>query len=403
MKRLYNLVIILIVLGSCTEDKIGQIPTDNTPPKPLSNVQVEPLPGGGKITYTLPDEMDISYVKGEYFSQGKKWVVRSSIYSNYLVVEGLGSTDPVEITLSVVDHSENVSEPVKKSFTPDTPPIETIFSTLHLEEDFAGIHVTWDNNAGLEIGITLYSSDSLGAMKAGATVFSKLSNGSYTFRGYPSEERKFAVSITDKWGNSPGLTDEVTLTPYFERLLDRTKHGQLILPLDNTTTYSSSTPFSRMFDGLIPGDGNFWHTQEGNNSIKMPIFFTVNLGVTATLSRFVVWHRFNGSWEYKLHNIKAFEVWGAATYKASMPNDYWEETWKNDWVFIGDFITPKPSGIDNPSITAEDKEFTAKGFEFPVPLEVGKVQYLRFVAKSTWGNTNALSIQELQFYGNDNN
>jgi hypothetical protein len=397
-------VILAVMLVSCTEVPYMQTPTDSVPPAPLTDVRAESLPGGGKILYSLPGEPDISYVKGEYLFQGKKRVVRSSAYNNYLIVEGLGSVEPVEITLCVVDHSENVSTPVTKSFTPDTPPIETVFASLQMNPDFGGIHVMWENELELEIGVTLFYEDSLGIMREGPTTFSPLRNGSHTFRGpeyyYDTVQRKFAVSVSDKWGNIPGSIEGV-LTPIYEKLLDRTKHVQEILPLDNLTTFSSSTQMPKMFDGLMPGDGNFYHTQEGIASIAMPFYFTINLGVNAVLSRFVMYHRFNG-WEYSLHNVKEFEVWGVDTYKQQMPDEYWDQAWKADWKYLGKYICDKPSGNDTPEITNADRQYARQGFEFFVPIETGIVRYLRVAINSTWGNTNAISIQEMRFYGNDN-
>jgi hypothetical protein len=388
---------------SCAEDqKIGQYPVDGLAPQPLKNVSATPTPGGAKITYEVPEETDISYVKGEFSFQGKKKVVRSSVYNDFLIVEGLGSVEPITIELSVVDHSQNASTPESVTFTPQTPPIKTIFTSMEMKPDFAGVKVTWDNPIGTEIGITLFAADSSGVMKMENITFSNLRDGSYTFRQYDAVERRFGISFSDKWGN---LSDTVysMITPLFETQLDRTKHLLEILPLDNLTTFSSSTMMDKMFDGLIPGNNNFYHTAEGVASIELPFYFSFTLGVTAQLSRFKMYHRFNSNWEYVLHNPKEFEVWGAETYRQGMPDEYWKETWKNDWKYIGNYITPKPSGIDNTTVTDEDKAFAKAGFEFYVPLEVGRVRYLRFGIKRTWGNTNASTIQELQFFGDDRN
>jgi hypothetical protein len=320
-----------------------------------------------------------------------------------LIVEGLGTVAPIDITLYVVDHSENVSTPVTKNFTPDTPPIETIFASLQIESDFAGVHVTWENEQELEIGVTLFAEDSVGIMREVIpTRFSVLRNGSHTFREYDTIPRRFAVSISDKWGNVSERIEEV-ITPMYEKLLDRTKHVQEPLPLDNLTTFSSSTQMPKMFDGLIPGDGNFYHTDEGVATIVMPFYFTINLGANAVLSRFIMYPRFRNNWEYSLHNVREFEIWGTDTYKQQMPEEYWDQTWKSDWKYLGKFICSKPSGDDTPGVTTADREYAQKGFEFPVPIETGVVRYLRVAINRTWGNTNAISIQEMRFYGNDKN
>ncbi len=396
MKKIFiYFAIMMFVTVSCKEDPIGQTPTDSTPPPAVSNVQVESLPGGAKVSYDLPNVTDISYVKCEYMLNGNKRVVRASIYKNYLIVEGLGSTDPVEITIYTVDHSENVSEPYSTTFTPGTPPISLIFASLAINTDFGGVNVTWENDLAVEIGITVLAADEKGELKEGETLFTNRKDGSHSFRGYDNNERVFAVCITDKWSN---VSDTVKgkFTPYLEKVLDKSKHKRLSLPADNTTQYSGSYPFSAMFDGITSA-GNMWHTTE--SGINFPVYFTVDLGVDAKLSRFKMWHRF-GTFHYAHYNPKTFEVWGASEYKAGMLEDYWKGSWTDDWFFLGDYVTLKPSGMDGP-ITNDDKAFAEAGFEFSVPLTVPKVQYLRFVVKSTWGGAANLHIAELSFYGND--
>jgi hypothetical protein len=389
-------------LVSCTEDlQLGQGPVDGIPPSPLTNVNVTPTPGGARVTYEVPKETDISYVKCEFMFQETKKVVRASVYDDFLVIDGLGSVEPVEISLSVVDHSQNASTPVVKTFTPQTPPLQTLFASRQMEADFAGVNVKWDNPLGLEIGVSLFVADSLGIMRKSSTKFLDLREGNYSFRGFDTLVYRFAFIFSDKWGN---VSDSaiVVLKPLFEKQLDRLKHRQVILPNDNTTTFSNATGFEKMFDGLRPGDNNFWHTQEGNASILMPYHFTMDLGVNARLSRFVLWNRFNYSWEYILHNVKEFEVWGAETYRQPMPDEYWEgDAWKADWKYLGYYITQKPSGNDNATVTSEDLTAARAGWQFYVPFEVGTVRYLRFAIDKTWGDTNCTSIQELEFFGDD--
>ena len=309
MKKIFFTIMALLIVSitSCDEEKIGQTPTDNIPPQPISNVSVESLPGGAKISYELPQETDISYVKGEYLFQGERRITRASVYNNYMIIEGLGNTNPVDITLYTVDHSENTSTPVKASFTPGIPPIHNIFTSMGLKADFGGINITWNNENKVEIGFTIYAT------------------------------------------NEKGIFEE----------------------------------------------GETFYTNQ-----KIPLYFTIDLGVEATLSRFKLWHRL-GNNVYKNHNIKTFEVWGSRNYKKGMQENYWSEEWKNDWELLGDYETFKPSGEDNPSVTNEDIAYAEAGFEFMVPIEKQRVRYVRFAMKSNWSGSNALHISEITFYGDD--
>lgn len=399
MKKIFFTIITLLIVSitSCDEEKIGQTPTDNIPPQPISNVSVESLPGGAKISYELPQETDISYVKGEYLFQGERRITRASVYNNYMIIEGLGNTNPVDITLYTVDHSENTSTPVKASFTPGIPPIHDIFTSMGLKADFGGINITWDNENKVEIGFTIYATNEKGIFEGGETFYTNQKDGSYSFRGYDSSERIFAFTITDKWGNISD-TLKAAFTPLFEKELDKSKHKREVLPVDNNTDYNSGWLFSNLFDGVVGNNG--WHTKQNDPNQKIPLYFTIDLGVEATLSRFKLWHRL-GNNVYKNHNIKTFEVWGSRNYKKGMQENYWSEEWKNDWELLGDYETFKPSGEDNPSVTNEDIAYAEAGFEFMVPIEKQRVRYVRFAMKSNWSGSNALHISEITFYGDD--
>lgn len=398
MRKILYVVITILLLGvvSCSEEPIGQTPTNNNPPSAVKNVQVESIPGGARIKYELPKETDISYVKGEYLFQGKTRVVRSSIYNDIMTVDGLGSTDPVEIALYTVNHSEVASQPVKASFTPGTPPVKTIISSIDMQTDFGGVKVTWENETGTEIGITLLTSDDKGELIEGETLYSALKEGDYSFRGYDTKERTFAICITDRWGNVSDTIKSVH-SPFYETLLDKSKHKQNVLPLDNNTALGS-WPFSNLFNGAIGNNG--WHTTEPGD--RLPLFFTIDLGTEAKISRFKLWGR--QGYEYSHNNIKFFEVWGTTNYKTGQMEDYWEtgSSWETDgdWEILGDFYTYKPSGEVGP-VTNDDKTYFNNGFEFIIPLEKKNVRYLRFKMKANWSGGKALHISELSFYGDD--
>jgi hypothetical protein len=370
-------------------------------------VLVEELPGGAKITYDLPaDVPDMSYVKCEYLFQDVKKTVRASAYDNQLTIEGLGSTDPVEITLYLVDRSENASSPVSKTFSPLKPPVESIFESLTMEADWGGLLVQWDNPLGIEIGVTLFAADSIGGFAETETRFFLSKEGRYSFRGFDSQERRFGIRIMDRWNNvSP--VKETTVSPIYEKQLDRTLHKQFVLPWDNTSTNGGGQTFGKIFDGQKTNTGNnSWHTQENQPAttpgFTHPVLFTVDLGVDAILNRLIWWQ---GRWaEYFLfghHNPKTFEVWGTTEIPVGKPNDYWLEEWKNDWIMLADYELIKPSGLPIGTISDEDRSLANSGHECYVSTV--PVRYLRFVVKSTWigDRDNTITLHEMEFYGND--
>jgi hypothetical protein len=368
---------------------------------------IEAIPGGANISYDLPNEIDISYVKCEYLFQGVKKAIHVSTYDNRMVIEGLGSTDPVEVTLYVVDHSENASSPVSGSFIPKTPPIKDIYESLTMDADWGGVMVQWSNPMGIEVGVALFATDSLDEFKQRDIRFLASKEGNYAFRGYDSIEQKFGIQLTDKWGNISDIK-EWTLTPIYEKLLDRTKHAQLKLPWDNTSEQNGQA-FSKLFDGeKITTGMQSWHTLENQDistyGFTWPVMFTVDLGVEAILSRFLLWQgRYDPSYFlYGHHNPKTFEVWGT-TEVSVKENEYWqwEGDWKSNWTQLGDYEIVKPSELPDRVYTDEDIAVANAGHEFYVPII--PVRYLRFVVKSTFvgDRDNTVTIHELSFYGND--
>jgi hypothetical protein len=381
---------------SCNDDRIVQTSTDNVSPPSIFNVQVEAMPGGAKITYELPDEPDISYVKGEYMFQGEKRVVYSSIYENVLIVEGLGSVEPVDITLYLVDHSDNVSEPVIKTFTPETPPIKTIFESLEFRPDFSGCNVSWENPLGVEIGLFFFAVNDEGVLEEIDLIFRDGVKYDYTCRKkegtFSTKERLFAVNIVDKWGNVSD-TAYAVIAPLYEKLLDKKLFGAATLPYDNTSV-RGGRPIGNIWDNSL---SSIWHTEIGYIP-EPPQYFTIYLGVEAKLSRLVLWNRGEG-YHYTQHNPHLFEVWGTKELKSGMPNEYWWQDWKNDWELLGDYEVVKPSG--GGPVTADDIAIADAGFNFAFPLLSEPVKYVRFAIKKTFESTLAIHIAEISIYGDD--
>ncbi|MDR0560047.1 MAG: DUF4959 domain-containing protein [Prevotellaceae bacterium] len=400
---------LLVSSGACTDAPIGQTSVDSTPPPPPADVKVEPLPGGAKITYSLPKETDISYVRGDFRFQGKDWTVRASAFDNCLTVLGLGAVAPVEMKLCLVDHSENRSTPINVTFTPDRPPFETVFESMTVEAGWGGVLVKWDNPSGADMGITLFAADTLGQLNEGSIHFSSAKKGEWTFRPYAIVKRRFGVMVTDQWGNSSGIRSR-DITPKREL-----KAGavQRVLPYDNNSEQNGQS-FSWMFDGNKVGTGNIsWHSAENHAlseyRFQTPILFTIDLGSSFTPNRFVLWQgRWAENFLYSHHNPRLFELWGTAdlqlgqhpeTLDDGSPNPYWLEDWKQDWTPFGNFEIAKPSGLPMGQTSDADVSQANAGHEFM--LSNISVRYVRFVINATWvGNKdNTITIHELEFWG----
>ncbi len=97
----------------------------------------ESLHGAVKISFDLPGDKDLQYIKARYTTPAG--VVRETKVSRYnrsLTMEGFGDTDEHTITVFAVDKSENVSEAAEIKVRPLEPPIWIVRRSLGITPDF---------------------------------------------------------------------------------------------------------------------------------------------------------------------------------------------------------------------------------------------------------------------------
>ena len=105
-----------LILVGCEESNIG----DTTPPGELTVVSITPTNGGGIITYELPQDDDILFVRADYTNaQGEDVFRVSSKSNNHIEISGMVEAEPVEISLRVVDENDNESNSVIVSLPPE--------------------------------------------------------------------------------------------------------------------------------------------------------------------------------------------------------------------------------------------------------------------------------------------
>lgn len=385
MKKLYYLLATAILAAGCGKDGHDPVNPAGTTPGRVANVQVQNVNGAARISYSLPDNKDLLYVKAVYEPRaGVSREVKSSFYNNFLIVDGFGDTHKHTVKLYAVSRSEVHSEPVEVVVEPKTPPVKLIRNSFVIREDFGGINVSFANETKAEVAIIVMTPDSTGAMKEANVRYTKAPNGSYSLRGYDAEAREFRLFVRDQYGNySDTLTG--SWVPIYERRLDISKFREVILPGD--------VPFG-WFVYPIPNlwNGTMWHSADKFDG--MPMWFTFDMGVVAQLSRISMWQRPN-EWLYMQNNVRKFEVWGMAT---TPPAD---GSWTG-WEKLVEHTLVKPSGLPVGQLSQEDRDKGAEGEHMDVPVSMPKVRYIRIKILRTWTDGGyAANIQEMRFFGND--
>ncbi|MBC7886471.1 MAG: DUF5126 domain-containing protein [Ferruginibacter sp.] len=380
--------LLLTTMYSCKQDVLLPVEHDGTKPGPVSNIKVESRPGTVKLTYTLPADPDLLYVLGEYTDKyGKLIQNKASFYSDSMVVQGFADSAVYKMNLYAVDRSENKSAPVTIDVRASSPPIFGVKANLLLQEDFGGINVQFSNPNEADLAIVVSYKDSLGFFVENETFYTKLKQGAFTSRGLSPKPTVFGVYIRDRWNNR---TDTIfkTLTPIFEKELDKTKFKAVILPSD-VANYGNGLVIEAMWDGKINEGGNMWHSISNGG---MPMHITVDLGVTAKLSRFTLWQR-PGPYLYNHGNPKRYEIWGAVTPAA-------DGSFSN-WTLLQSFVSVKPSAGPTGVNTKDDVDAAARGEENNIPLNAPKIRYLRIKILENWSGGSQGHIAEMKFFGND--
>ncbi|MDR2774582.1 MAG: DUF4959 domain-containing protein [Tannerella sp.] len=395
------LFLLSFVMFSCSELPTGQTPTDNRPPLSLSNVNITPTNGGAHITYSLPKEDDISYVKCEFTYAGTARTVRSSIYRNYMEVEGIGEPEEIELRLYVVDHSENKSEAHVEKFVPLAPPMTAIFNSFHIEPTYGGVVVTWENPAKAMAGISFMAANDYGELELKDMVFSSLLTDSKKLRPFNTDKRLFALSITDKYENVSD-TFKIETEPYYEVMLEKSKFSSPALAGDNTSV-NDNRPIEKIWDGVLddPDKYHGWHT-DAAAGFTIPQHFTIDLGAMAQLTHITIFER-GEIYPFAQHNLRLFDIWG--TDELAFPRDdaayYNSNEWKKDWTLLAECEIVKPSGLPPGTNTPEDIAAHNAGFDFDFRQDVSKMRYIRFEVHDTWAHTPAMHMAELSVYGDD--
>jgi len=386
MNRLFLLTIVLslFAINSCKEDIKEPLTKDSTPPGALKSIEIKSIPGGADISYIVPADKDFLYSEAVYtLSNGEKVNTRSSYYSNSIQVVGFGDTKEYEIKLYAVDRSGNHSAPVVVKITPEVPPVKSVYETIEMVPAFGGVQYTWTNANNAPLAFILLAKDSLGKFYTEQTVYSGITEGHYSIRGFKPKENTFGIVIRDRWDNFSD-TLKMDLTPMFEIELDKSKFNKIILDNDaNLDAWEGK--YERMYDGIVGGTNSMMHTYAGTG---WPQVFTIDLGVEAKLSRFIVYQRQN--FPYTHGNFRIFEIYGRAD---EPPTDgRWD-----GWIKLRDCLAIKPSQQGGDA--DEDAKHLKEGDEFAFTLDAPTVRYVRFKILETWGVTGFIHCSEITFFG----
>ena len=386
--KYFSIVMVCVVglLSACEEESIGMQPLDSTPPGIVTDIKVENIPGGAILTYKLPEDEDLLYVKAVYSRKddGVMSESRASLYTDTLKVEGFGDTKQRQVKIIAVDRSRNESFGVDVSVTPLEPPVTTIGRTVDLLADFGGVHAYWENPTRTEISVVILKQDDNDEYIPIETFYSTVVNGDVASRGMDTIPSNFAVYVQDHWENQREIK-YFTLAPLYETNFDSLKFKAVLLPGDQPSTYGWI--MEHMWDGKV-GDQGF--SSPGGTGV-WPHSVTIDLGVTGQISRIRLYQR--TGFIFAEGNPRKFEVYGCQT--LDQTGDW------DSWTKLMDCTSVKPSGLPFGQVTDEDVYVAKNGEDFICSPTNPKVRYIRLNILQTWAGGDNFQISELEVYGDN--
>ncbi len=390
MKKMKNNILLLIIFCfsafACEQETYWQQPLDSTAPGPVSGVSVINTPGGAILTYKLPVDEDLLYVKVLYqLKDSKTSEVRASLYTDTLEIEGFGDTSERVVRLYAVDRSRNESPETDATINPLEPPVKTIGKTLQLIPDFGGVHAYWTDSTRAKISAVILKKDNNDEYAPVGTFYSSVIDGDGAARGMDTIPSDFGVYVQDRWENRSD-TLFCNLTPLYETEFDKNKFSAVYLP--NDAEEYPGWVISNIWDGTT---GNNGFSSTGGTGV-WPQSITIDLGVVGQISRITLFQRLE-PYIFAEGNLRKFQVWGCVTLD---PSGSWDS-----WTELMDCTSVKPSGLELGQNSDEDIAVAYDGEDFTCPPTAPKVRYIRILVTQTWAGGDNFQISELNIYGDN--
>ena len=393
MKKLLFLTILIFAVSSCSKQDDG----DTTPPSVLTVDSVTPTNGGGIISYTLPNDDDILYVRAEYTNSNGVDVSRaSSSYNNSIEIDGLNQTTALTITLYVVDENYNQSAPIYVELVPLESFIYLVQESIEVNTDLGGFRITWENIQSKTVYVFVHINN--GIEEEIRILSSNNSSESIAVRGLPSEEITISTRIEDFDENSTTLEEKGTLTPLFEQVIDKSTWTLVASQSVNGNAWEGASV--NFWDDVIDTTNNnsdnsyfmIWRDLNGG-SLNWPLDLVIDLNKNVKVTRFTVWQRaywYNGPsdipYYFQEENMKSFTMY------ASNDAQVWEE--------LGQFDIGDPRDSDG-NIPQSALDSAANGHEFELDEVSESFRYLKFSVTSNYGSEAYVNGSEITMYGLD--
>ena len=395
MKQLFFLIITMLAISlySCKEDYVGQYPIEFVAPDSVSKVTYESLPGAVKLSYKLPADKDVLYVKATYtLDNGQVMEAMASAFTNKLLIEGYGKGDSIRtIQLVAVDLNQNVSLPITVKVKPQESPIYDVKKTIVAGTDFGGIYLKWTNPLKSNIIVVVRTDDKAGkkVTAIGGKFYSKLDTVVANVRGYDTIPRNFYIHVQDRWGNMTSVDTLKQVKPIYEQMIPKMFHakwnGDATIPYQE---YNGSYGVQMVWNNKWGSTSNqdCFSTRAGGG-VSSSITYDLNSAANNTTgkgwvipSRIKLYSRFGHGYTATPEYIR---VWGSTSPTVSTANAEGPDAWILLSPKEGFHVTP-PSGATAATATTDDKKYIQEdGYDLVFGPGMPPIRYVRILICNT--------------------
>ena len=385
------LLLIAIVISCESEDK-----KDTTPPGELTITGTEATYGGAIISYTLPNDDDILYVRADYTNGKGEAVFRAvSKHVNQIEVSGFVVEENVKVSLTVVDENQNKSNAVEHQIRPLRSFIYLVQESIEIVPDLGGVQVSWENIEEKTVFIYLHIAD--GEEEEIRILSSSNATENIFVRGLEAKELGFSTKVEDFDGNITSLFDEGYFTPLFEEKINKDTWTLVSnLSIDGNAYEGATVNF---WDDVVDtfetnSDNSYFIINRNDNGgvLRWPLDIVIDLNKKVKINRFKVWQRafwYNGPGDqpyyYQSENLRSFDLF------VSMD--------KSDWALLGSFQIEEPINGD---VSQDLLDQAVAGHNFNLDEISPEFRYLKFSITSNFGSDSFCHGSEISLFGRDN-
>lgn len=385
------LLLISIVVSCESEDK-----KDTTPPGELTITSTEATYGGAIISYTLPNDDDILYVRADYTNGKGEAVFRTvSKHVNQIEVSGFVVEEDVTVSLTVVDENQNKSKAVEHEIRPLLSFIYLVQESIKIVPDLGGVQVSWENIEEKTVFIYLHIAD--GDEEETRILSSSNATENIFVRGLEAKELGFSTKVEDFDGNITSLIEEGYYTPLFEEKINKDTWTLVSnLSIDGNAYEGATVNF---WDDVVDtfetnSDNSYFIINRNDNGgvLRWPLDIVIDLNKKVKINRFKVWQRafwYNGPGDqpyyYQSENLRSFDLF------VSMD--------KSEWALLGSFQIEEPTNGDISQALLDE---AVAGHNFNLDEISPEFRYLKFSITSNFGSDSFCHGSEISLFGRDN-